>query len=129
MRSRTEVPAINFFIMLAGVWLMITAFAFQYHFGSARFGYSIGSPPEVNGFFVGFFIFVIALLCVVNSSASSWLSWVTVAFGIWLILSPFLFGYANLGIARWNENIIGVIVVGLGVWSAVESRGRPFAHR
>jgi hypothetical protein len=115
--------------MIAGFWLMLTAVTFRYHIGSARFGYHIGSPPQVNEFFVGALIFVLALLCAVNPSASSWLSWVNVVLGMWLIVSPYLLGYSNLEIARWNENILGVIVVGLGVWSALASRGRPSAHR
>lgn len=129
MDSRAYVPAINVLLMLAGFWLMVTAFAIRYHIGSAEFGYHIGSPPQMNEFFVGAFIFFVALICAVNPSASSWLSWVNVAFGIWLILSPFLLGYAYLEVARWNEVILGIIVVGLGVWSALASRERPPARQ
>jgi hypothetical protein len=123
------VPAINLLILLAGVWLMVTALVFRYHIGSASFGYHIGSPPQINEFFVGLVIVIIALICAVNPSASSWLSWVNVGLGIWLILAPFLLGYANLDVARTNEVVIGVIVGGLGLWSARESRGRPSVHR
>lgn len=129
MDSRADVSAINVLLMIAGFWLMLTAVTFRYHIGDVRFGYHIGSPPQMNEFFVGAFIFIVALLCAVNPSAGSWLSWVNVAFGIWLILSPYLLGYASLEIARWNENVLGVIVVGLGVWSALASRRRPSARR
>ena len=125
MNSRAYVPAINVLLMLAGFWLMVTANAIQYHIGTAESGYHIGSPPQMNEFFIGVLIFVIALICAFNPSASSWLSWVHVALGIWLILSPYLLGYADLlPVARWNENIVGVIVVGLGTWSALASRGQ-----
>jgi hypothetical protein len=129
MDSRANVLPINVLLMMAGFWLMLTAVTFQYHIGNPRFGYHIGSPPQMNEFFVGALIFVISLLCAVNPSASFWLSWVNVALGIWLILSPFLLGYANLQLARWNEIVLGVIVVGLGVWSVLASRGQPSARR
>ena len=115
--------------MVAGLWLAMTAFASQYHIGSAGFGYHIGSSPEVNQFWVGVLVFVIALICAVKPTVSSWLSWVNVALGIWLILAPFVLGYANLAVALWNEVIIGFIVVGLATWSARESRGEPIAPR
>jgi hypothetical protein len=52
---------------------------------------------------------------------------VTVALGVWLILSPYLLGYANLGLARWNETIVGIIVVEMGVWSGLASHSEPSA--
>jgi hypothetical protein len=125
MNSRATVPAINILLMIAGIWLTMTAVKFVYHIGSAQFGYHIGSPPQFNEFFIGALIFVIALICAINPGAASWLSWVNVALGIWLILSPYLLGYADIGLARWNETIVGIIVVGLGTWSGLASRGEP----
>ena len=129
MNARAKVLAINVFLMVAGLWLIFTAFAIRYHIGDVRFGYHIGSSPEVNQFWVGVLVFVIALICAVNPSTSSWLSWVNVALGIWLVLAPFLLGYASLEVALWNEVILGAIVAGLGTWSALVSRGKLAAPR
>lgn len=125
MESRANVLTINVLLMIAGIWLMITAFAFQYPFGNLRFG----SPPQTNEFWIGVLIFVIALICAIKPSASSWLSWVNVALGIWLVVAPFVLGYAYLTVALWNEVIVGLIVVGLGTWSAREGRRELAAPR
>ena len=120
MDARTNVLVINVFLIVAGLWLMITAYAFPYQ---------VGSPTRVIEFWTGVLVIGIALICAVKPSVSSWLSWVNVALGILLILAPFLLGYANRNVALWNEIILGVIIVGLGAWSAREGRGESAALR
>ena len=35
--------------------------------------------------------------------------------GLWLIVSPFILGYAGIDAALWNSLIVGVIVVGIAL--------------
>jgi len=52
-----------------------------------------------------------------------WPHWVNILAGIWLILAPFLLGYRSVMAARWNDMVIGVIVV-VCAWYAMSIRDR-----
>ncbi|MGC9968365.1 MAG: SPW repeat protein [Minisyncoccia bacterium] len=43
--------------------------------------------------------------------------WVYGIVGFWILLSPWLLGYANLSIAKWSSILCGLILVLMGVWS------------
>jgi hypothetical protein len=58
------------------------------------------------------------------------LSWINALLGIWLIISPFVLYPAVRPVAlAYNNVILGIIVLVLGVWSAVASPGFPRAAR
>ena len=44
--------------------------------------------------------------------------------GIWLIVSPFLLGYAALSNALWNQIVLGVIIGILALCTALTSTER-----
>ena len=48
-----------------------------------------------------------------------------ILFGIWLILAPFILGYASLQVAMWNDILLGVLVLAL----ARERDGKHVALR
>lgn len=50
-----------------------------------------------------------------------WLSWATMALGIWLIVSPFLLGYWRVSSALWSQIAAGVIVGLIALWQIVEA--------
>lgn len=46
-----------------------------------------------------------------------WQLWLTGLIGIWLIISPWVYGFtSNVG-AMWNSVIFGIIVLILAIWS------------
>ncbi len=52
-------------------------------------------------------------------STSKGLSWVIALGGLWEIISPFVLGYSNNTGALWDSIIIGIVLLVLGVWSAL----------
>jgi hypothetical protein len=42
-------------------------------------------------------------------------NWLFVIIGIWLILSPFIFGYQAANFAFWNSLLAGLVVGSLGL--------------
>lgn len=42
-----------------------------------------------------------------------WRDWLLLAFGVWLVISPFVLGYGGpgVGMAMWNPIIVGVAVI------------------
>lgn len=44
------------------------------------------------------------------------LDWVEAIPAIWLILSPFILGYATVATALWNAIVIGIVLLVLDIW-------------
>ena len=54
------------------------------------------------------------------------MNWVAVVAGLWLILATFLLRDLTITAGLWNDLIVGVVVVILGVWSARASTQDEF---
>lgn len=99
---------------LAGVWTVISVWVY----GAA---YTGGSAW--NGVVVGIVIAVFAAIRFLAPRSATSLSWINALLGVWLIISPWVFGYAGTNIPlMWNGVIFGIIVLILGVWSAAATR-------
>ena len=52
------------------------------------------------------------------------LSWVIAVAGLWEILAPFIIGYSSTTAAMVDAIILGILLLGLGLWAAlVNSEG------
>jgi hypothetical protein len=47
------------------------------------------------------------------------LDWIAAVAGVWLIIAPFILGPPAVAAGLWNDIIVGVIVIILGVWAAL----------
>jgi hypothetical protein len=56
-----------------------------------------------------------------NANTARTMDWTAVIAGIWLIVAPFLLGTPEIAAGLWNDIIVGLIVVVLGVWAALTS--------
>jgi hypothetical protein len=93
--------------LLAGIWLVIAAFAFNYAFTLA------GEAGKWNNFACGVVIALVALVELFTQRTLPWLGLINVAVGFWLIVAPFALGYPAAGprdAAKTNEMIVGVLV-------------------
>ena len=90
----------------AGIWLIIAPFVLTY----------ATATPKTNDIILGIIVGVLALIRALNPARTLWLSWVNVAAGIWLIIAPFVLGYA-FTTPRWNDIILGIIVCVVALWS------------
>ncbi|WP_423798071.1 SPW repeat protein [Neobacillus sp. SAB-20_R2A] len=45
-----------------------------------------------------------------------WQLWLTGLIGIWLIISPWVYGFSSNAGAMWNSVIFGIIVFILAIW-------------
>ena len=51
-----------------------------------------------------------------------WLAWLALLAGIWLVISPYIFGYSNNSLSLGNDLTIGILVVGLATVNIIWSR-------
>ena len=94
--------------LILGIWLAISPWALSY---------MADATPAWNAYIVGIVIAVAAAAAIM--AFHQWEEWTNVALAIWLIVSPFLLGYAAHATALWNQIVVGVLVGGLALWTAV----------
>lgn len=90
---------------LAGIYLII----------SAWIG-SINGGERANGIIFGIIVAILAATRFAESTGP-WASWLNALIGIWLIISPWVYGFAGTG-WMWNSIVVGIIMLCLGCWAA-----------
>ena len=102
--------------MLLGLWTIFSPFLL---------GFSGVLPAVWNGLEVGLLVaFFSGIRVSIGYNQTIW-SWCTVLFGLWLIVSPFVLGFAKTSSATWNDIIVGFVILLLS-WQAAS---KPGPHR
>jgi hypothetical protein len=106
---------LNWIVALLGIWEGLAPFIL---------GYSYDVVAVWNAILVGFGFLVFGAWSALsaNPGTSRGLNWINMILGIWLILAPFVLGYAGILVGMWNAIIIGAIVALLEIWSAMSIR-------
>jgi hypothetical protein len=50
--------------------------------------------------------------------------WIQFSIGFWLIVSPWLLGFAEISVAKWSNVLIGLALVIMGGWEIFGGKGR-----
>ena len=92
--------------LVLGIWMVVSPWVLQ-HEGD--------SLPTFNA--VGLGILIAAAALVALFKVMAWEEWVNVAFGVWLLISPWVLGFSGLAMATSNAVIIGIAVAALALWT------------
>jgi hypothetical protein len=108
--------------VVAGIGLILAPFVL---------GYTEIRNALWNDVIVGLIVVAIATYRVAYPLRNAELSWVNALLGLWLIVAPFILNYDIFLTPLWNDVILGILVAGLALWSALsaESTGRLFGPR
>jgi hypothetical protein len=110
MLSRRWADAV---VTLLGLWLVASPWVL---------GHVAQTAPTWNAWIVGLIITVAAVAAL--TAFHAWKEWVNAALGLWLVVSPWVPGFAAaLPMAMWNQVAIGVIVGALTLWTAWAGHG------
>ncbi len=107
--AEREMMATSALNILAGVWLIFAPFVLRFS--------DLRDIAWCTGI-VGGIVALIAGIRVLGAHRVIALSWVNATLGAVLIVSPFIFGDEGVAEVVWNSVILGVIVMGLAIWSA-----------
>ena len=106
---------LNWIIALCGLW----------EFGDIALPFVIGFD-QVRSFvwnhiLVGLILMLAGARAALagNVRTARAMDWVAAVAGVWLILATFLLRDLPITAGLWNDIIVGVIVITLGVWSAL----------
>ncbi|MGE5609227.1 MAG: SPW repeat protein [Bacillota bacterium] len=108
---RAVVQTASGFVVVVGIWLMVSPVVLSFPEHSAR----------AHNVILGIVIGVIAAVRVLFAHEHPALSWVNVALGVWVLSSPWILGYASNVVPTTNNVIAGILVTVLATWSALAS--------
>jgi hypothetical protein len=101
--------------IIVGLWVLISSFVLAF----AQY-----AVPMWNNIAVGGAIALCAVCRLSGRNTMGW-SWLNVLLGAWLIISPFVLGFANLVTPLWNNIICGVITLIIAGSSMAAVRATP----
>lgn len=109
--------------VLVGLWLILSPFIFGTGF---RRGAMVNDP------IVGIVVVLLAAGRFVSDPTTVWPSWATVPFGIWTLISPWVYGFATESPGlRYDSVVLGLVLIALSVWGALaglEVEDRIYHH-
>ena len=100
--------------LAAGIWLIAAPFIL---------GYSAVTAAVWNDVLIGLAVAGLAWARVAKPLEREGVSWTNVVLGVWLLAAPFALAYSGTTAALWNDIVIGLVVLVLGTWNALTSRG------
>ncbi|HEU4987384.1 MAG TPA: SPW repeat protein [Rhizobiaceae bacterium] len=69
-----------------------------------------------------------ALAIAALSVFAEWEEWINLVAGLWLIVSPWLLGFAANMNAMWTHVVIGILAAAVSAWAIWGHRHIPHAH-
>jgi hypothetical protein len=117
MNNDQQVKTAGWINVILGVWLIVSPFLL---------GFS-GTTLSRSNVVFGIIIAALSLLEVSMPSDSAWAGWLNAIFGVWILISPFVLGFATMG-ALWNGIILGIVVAVLAIWAATSSSTSSSGH-
>jgi len=94
-----------------GAWLFVSPWVL---------GYEPVRAAAWNSWIFGILIVAVSLSAVILYAP--WEEWANVLFAVWLLVSPWLMGFASAetSAALWNHVGVGLLVGGFALWDALE---------
>ncbi len=88
-------------------------------------GFAADTVPTWNAWIVGIALGALAIAAL--SVFAEWEEWANMVLGLWLIVSPWLLGFAANANAMWTSVVMGVLIAAVSLW-AVWDVHHPQAH-
>lgn len=104
-----QVKVANGLSALVGCWEIASPFVL---------GYDMLLAPTVNALIAGAIVALVSIHMLGPFHVCR-MFWVVPTVGLWLIVAPVILDYA--AVPRTNDVVVGIVVVILGLWSAVAS--------
>lgn len=110
--------------LILGVWLVASPWVL---------GFAMLQGATWNAVIFGLIVALMALAVLIEFH--EWEEWADMAIGAWLAVSPWVLGFtmeaggaeAGSSVATANFVIVGLLVLGMAMWSLIGHRGRAHA--
>jgi SPW repeat len=88
-------------------------------------GYSTLQPAAWNAWISAVVIAVIAIGAL--SVFREWEEWLNLIAGVWVVIAPWVLGFAAATNAMWTHVVLGLLVAAAAAWEIWEVRHQPHA--
>lgn len=103
--------------LLLGGWLFVSPWVL---------GYADLPAPAWNSWVLGVVVAAISVAALIQFA--QWEEWVNAILGLWLLISPWVMGFAqDAPAALWNHVLLGIVVAALAIWDVLRNRERVTA--
>jgi hypothetical protein len=89
-------------------------------------GFSPDKAAAWNAWIVGVVIAVLAIAAL--SAFAVWEEWINLLLGLWLIISPWVLGFASDIHAMWTSVILGIIAALISAWAVWDYQRGTHVH-
>ncbi|HET7320265.1 MAG TPA: SPW repeat protein [Candidatus Saccharimonadales bacterium] len=110
-----DVRRLHVFSFVLGAWMVVSPFLLNYNHTAAT----------ANSIIIGLVIAAFSYVRI-RSFSDIWASWSLAGAGLWVVLSPFIFGYSKAD-TYWNELLLGLALIIL-MFSALGQDIRHHSH-
>jgi hypothetical protein len=94
--------------LILGVWLFFSPFVLIYSTG-------VDGAAAWNSYIIGIGVVVFAVSALARPA--QWEEWINFAFGVWLLISPWVLLFSDDQAATWNHVVIGLLVGADALWA------------
>ncbi len=103
---------LSWIIAVVGLWEIVAPFIL---------GYTAVGAAMWDAIIIGVVILVLGVWAALANEEGTikTLNWINAVLGLWLIIAPFILAYSSTVTAMWNDIIVGIVVLVLGVWAAL----------
>ena len=97
--------------LILGLWLFFSPWILQFR----ELDYAVW-----NAWALGVVIAIAAFAAL--TQFHEWEEWVSLLFGAWLVIAPWVLGFTASAFATWNHVVVGLLVAGMASWSIYQAR-------
>lgn len=94
--------------VVLGAWLFVSPWALDF---------ATNQTAAWNAWAVGTVIAIAALAALI--AFRKWEEWINAVLAAWLIVSPYVLGFASNATVTWNHIIVGALAGILAIWAAM----------
>ncbi len=105
----------NWANLVLGAWFFVTPW-----FILSKLTEHKEAIASANAWVVGAFVAISAGLAI--QELRPWEEWVNLVLGVWIVLSPWIFGYATETGLLWNSIVVGAIIAVFSALALPEAR-------
>jgi hypothetical protein len=88
-------------------------------------GFAGETVPAWNAWIIAVVLAVVAIAAI--SAFAEWEEWVNALLGAWLIIAPWVLGFAGSMQARWTHVVLGLLTAAVSIWAVWDYRHTPHA--
>ena len=109
----------DWLVAIVGAWLIVSNWVLSYAIPQTSPAH-LASWIFWNATLTG--LAAVALGVLALAAFRFWEEWADIAIGIWLVVSPWFLGFANIRLAMWNVVLSGAVIILSAAWALYDTR-------